>query len=144
MLKLSVILLRFTALIMIVLSLVQCQSTKRVIDLTGVQKEAQEVYGKMVEVSFNNSKSHALWMKKSETDMLNPGNALEFGIYNVEEKKLIYKEEKYNAKVSWLNDTIVMVKSKPGVQSKDMNVNREMALYYINIKNMEKIINLDH
>jgi len=117
---------------------VQCQTTKKNTVQTSIDDLAKELFGEGVRIEHNSDNSVALFTVSQETDLTMPGNALEFGIYDVNNKKLLYREQKYNAKVSWYNDKYIKVKSKPGVKSLDPEVDKKMRGYYINVLTLEK------
>lgn len=98
----------------------------------------KENFGESAQVIYNESGTHLLCLKVQVPSPEYPSNQLYFGIIDVAYGKIIYKEQKYNANVSWVDDVTIQVKSRPGVRSTDEQTNLRMALYYINVNTLEK------
>ncbi|MBI9062411.1 MAG: hypothetical protein JEZ14_10525 [Marinilabiliaceae bacterium] len=134
--------MRIVVLLLTCLLLLHCKSVKKN-STVSVDELIQEHFEGKAQVHYNESKSFALCWSSYKGTLLKPGNSLDYGIIDVSAKKMVYREQKYNATVEWVNDTIVKVKSNPGVRSKDEQINRAMALYYINVRTLEKSTDLD-
>jgi hypothetical protein len=98
---------------------------------------ATDLFGRNVNISFNQDKTFACFTVLKKPDMNNPVNALEFGVYSIKEQSLVYREQKYNASVEWFNKTNLVVKSRPGVKSLDTEQDKAMREYYINVNTLE-------
>lgn len=72
-----------------------------------------------------------------------PFSALHYGLYDVKTKQLLFSEQKRGGSVEWADANHIMVKSKPEVQSIDPEQNKQMAVYYINVKTLEKAYELN-
>lgn len=130
--------MKVLSLICLALLFVQCQSIKQTTDEKSIEQIAQDVFGKNVNIKYNTEKTFAIFVTEKKPDMENPVNALEFGIFNMEKKALVYREQKYNARVGWYNNTHVVVNSRPGVKSLNPEEDKLMREYYINTQTLEK------
>lgn len=121
--------------------LISCKCVKQT-SAAGFEEAARAYFGESAQIVYNDSRTHALVYTVNKPDMKTPVNALNFGIYDVANKALLYTEQKYSASVEWINDQFVMVKSSPGVQSSDEAVNSRMHLYYIEVNTRKKYTEL--
>jgi len=90
----------------------------------------------------NSSETFALCYTIQKGTLMQPGNRLEYIIVDVAEGKIVFRETKFNASVKWYNDLYIKVDSSPEVQSKSDDVNRQMKVYYINVKTLNKLTDL--
>ncbi|TRX71127.1 hypothetical protein [Carboxylicivirga sp. M1479] len=121
----------------VILLFVQCQSIKNNSDVNDIQEIAKGYFGEGVVVEFNDNKSFALFSLTNKKDNKMPVNALSFGIYNVDKQELVYKEQKNDAKVKWVDNENLEVRARPGVSSVDQSVNDRMKHYYINVRTLQ-------
>ena len=124
------------ALWVIVIS-ISCNSVK-VSSSQSVVELMKQHYGEDVQYQYNTNKTYLLCWKSRTSTFQQPGNGLDFGIIDVRLNKLVYQETKYNATIKWLNDSTVLVSSRPGVHSIDPEVNKAMHSYEINVSTLKK------
>jgi hypothetical protein len=114
---------------------------KQSVNDQSMEQVAIDLFGKNVNVSFNQNKTFACFTLSKKPNMDNPVNALDFGIFNVQKHTLVYREQKYNAHVNWFNNSYVVVKSRPGVKSLDPEQDKAMRVYYINVETLKVTAN---
>lgn len=89
-------------------------------------------------IFLNSNQTYALCYRIQKATAMKPGNSLEYIIVDIRKREIVFREQKYNANVSWVDDVTIQVKSRPGVRSTDEQTNQRMALYYINVNTLEK------
>lgn len=129
--------MRLYFLLIITLLFVNCGSVRDQVS-QAPEDLIKAIFGDNVKIAFNSSRSHALCQIKEERTLSKPGNALDFGVMDLSGNRMVYREQKYNANVNWVNDSVIHVRSLPGVRSKDTQTNMEMMNYYINVKSLVK------
>ncbi len=90
----------------------------------------------------NSTEDFVLGYTIQKGTLMQPGNRLEYIIVDVAEGKIVFRETKFNASVKWYNDLYIKVDSSPEVRSKSDDVNRQMKVYYINVKTLNKLTDL--
>jgi len=112
----------------------------------GVKQSGEISFESFIKESFseqaiivpNSGGNFALCYTMQKGTLLQPGNQLEYVIVDVSDRKILFREQKFNAAVEWFNADYIKVKSSPEVQSKSEDVNRQMKLYYVNVKTLKK------
>jgi len=112
----------------------------------GVKKSGSNSIEPFVKTNFsdqaiiiqNSNQTYALCYTIQKATAKQPSNRLEYIIVDVTEREIVFREQKYNANVLWVDDVTIQVKSRPGVRSSDEQTNKKMALYYINVNTLEK------
>ncbi|GEM_PF-6415136 len=97
-------------LFILLLFLTACHSNKKVIQDNTLKRIAIENFGNNMEIIYNEARTHALVFSKNEPSARVPANALEFGIYDMDKKRLTYREQKYNATVAWFDDSHLIIR----------------------------------
>ncbi len=103
-------------------------SEKEILDL------ASKSFGKDVQIVKNETLSYALCYSTEKQTLLNPGNALHYGIMDLSKEIIIYQENIHHGEVSWYNNTTVLVKVVSEVYSDDETSSK----YYLDIETLKK------
>jgi len=129
-------------LIVILVLLTHCQIIKQTTDESKLDKVIEEHFDGNVTLVPNSSETFVIISQTNKPSMQVPVNALKFGVYDVQKETLVYSEQKYNATVVWYNDEYILIKSRPGMKSTDVDTDRAMKQYYINVKTLKKFTHL--
>jgi hypothetical protein len=78
------------------------------------QQVAEKKMGKNIDYRLNADKSCVLCEKIIAEPNLNPNQLVEFLVYNIEEEKIIYMEKIANVKISWHNNTQLLITKQKG------------------------------
>ena len=116
-----------------------CQSLKKSNTNNYLKMAIEGYFDGEVDTVNNTTATFILITQKHKSSMQLPVNALKYGIYDTQKKKMVHIEEKYNAEVSWYNDEYILVKSRPGVKSTNKETDNSMKHYYINVNTLEKL-----
>ena len=75
---------------------------------------ALEKFGEKVEYKLNLDKSYVLCKKMLPVPVLNPNQLIEFFVYDIQQNKIIYEAKIANAKISWYNNTQLLITKQKG------------------------------
>ncbi len=129
-------------LISLIALLTCCQSVKKT-SSASFEETAKERFGQAATIRYNQDGNFALVYANNKQGNKMPFSALHYGLYDVKTKQLLFSEQKRGGSVEWADANHIMVKSKPEVQSIDPEQNKQMAVYYINVKTLEKAYELN-
>ncbi|MBS2213137.1 hypothetical protein KEM09_17100 [Carboxylicivirga mesophila] len=133
--------MKFICVTTMMVLLIGCNCARQTSE-NGFEAIVKEAFGESSTIRYNAKGDYALATTMKESVLNLPTSALSYGIYNVEKKQLIFSEQIRGGSVDWHNNTFVMIKTKPEVQSIDREQNKKMAVYYINVKTGEKVYNV--
>ena len=79
---------------------------------------------------FNSDKSAVVCAKQIESSRLNPFPRLDFFIYDIANRKLIFEDSVQSGKVTWSGENRIKVSLVPGVMPKNESVNTNIGYEY--------------
>ncbi|MFA9372244.1 MAG: hypothetical protein ACERIH_11095 [Labilibaculum antarcticum] len=101
------------------------------------QQIAEKKFGEKVEYKLNPNKTYALCQKMTLDLLQNPNQLIEFFIYDIQKEEIIYEDKIANAKISWHNNTQLLIIKQKGYIKNPTDTGR--WTYIFDLKSKKKV-----
>lgn len=95
---------------------------------------ALKKYGEKFECKLNPDKSYALCKKIIPDSALNPNQLIEFFVYDIQQDKIIYEDKMANVKISWNNNTQLLISKQKGYVTHPTNTGKVLYIFDLHLK----------
>ncbi|PKQ63195.1 hypothetical protein BZG02_10595 [Labilibaculum filiforme] len=101
------------------------------------QQIAEEEFGEKGEYILNSNGNYVLCTKELSKPLINPNQLAEFFVYDLQKEEIIYSDKIANAKISWHNNTQLLIVNQKGYISESADTGK--WTYIFDLKSKKKI-----